>query len=409
MATHSSMSTIGSSPALLRRMNSRAVLAELFRAGPDVGDPGRASRTVTELVAAVGLTRPTVEAALTDLVAEGWVEELKAVATPNRAGRRARRFRIDARSGLVLGIDLGLHAVVGVLADLHGDPVARTEQFAPTLAPIEQAVAAVREVVDRLVGTLPPGRLLAVTVCVPAIIDRTGRIVHTVAAPEWQSEGITERIAALVPDAVTVFENDAKAAARAEAAWGRLHGVRDGLLLVMGRQIGAALVVGGSVAQGAHGAAGEVGGLAATGWPGAARALEARSGPGAGPTSTGGPGGNALPGGSGAGLGVEDGRAAVRALAADVAPGVAQLVAAVDPEVVVVGGEVLPDGEEFCTALAAELEKLPGLGVPGAPAVAVVPSGLGRDAVSRGAVARSLATARAERLGLGVGLHAGVA
>jgi predicted NBD/HSP70 family sugar kinase len=392
MATHSSMSTIGSSPALLRRMNSRAVLAELFRAGPDVGDPGRASRTVTELVAAVGLTRPTVEAALTDLVAEGWVEELKAVATPNRAGRRARRFRIDARSGLVLGIDLGLHAVVGVLADLHGDPVARTEQFAPTLAPIEQAVTAVQEVVDRLVGTLPPGRLLAVTVCVPAIIDRDGRIVHTVAAPEWQSGGITERIAALVPDAVTVFENDAKAAARAEAAWGRLHGVRDGLLLVMGRQIGAALVVGGAVAQGAHGAAGEVGGLAATGWPGAARALEARTGSGTDAASAG-----------------ADGRAAVRALAADVAPGVAQLVAAVDPEVVVVGGEVLPDGEEFCTALADELERLPGLGVPGAPAVTVVPSGLGRDAVSRGAVARSLATARAERLGLGTGLHVGVA
>ena len=391
MATHSSMSTIGSSPALLRRMNSRAVLAELFRAGPDVGDPGRASRTVTELVAAVGLTRPTVEAALTDLVAEGWVEELKAVATPNRAGRRARRFRIDARSGLVLGIDLGLHAVVGVLADLHGDPVARTEQFAPTLAPVEQAVDAVREVVDRLVGTLPPGRLLAVTVCVPAIIDRAGRIVHSVAAPEWQSGGITDRIAALVPDAVTVFENDAKAAARAEAAWGRLHGVRDGLLLVMGRQIGAALVVGGAVAQGAHGAAGEVGGIAATGWPGAARALEARTGSGAD-----------LPSAAG------DGRAAVRALAADVAPGVAQLVAAVDPEVVVVGGEVLPDGEEFCTALAGELERTPGLGLPGAAGVSVVPSGLGRDAVSRGAVARSLATARAERLGLGAELRTGV-
>ncbi|MDY1005480.1 ROK family protein [Curtobacterium sp. CFBP9011] len=385
------MSTIGSSPALLRRMNSRAVLAELFRAGPDVGDPGRASRTVTELVAAVGLTRPTVEAALTDLVAEGWVEELKAVATPNRAGRRARRFRIDARSGLVLGIDLGLHAVVGVLADLHGDPVARTEQFAPTLAPVEQAVDAVREVVDRLVGTLPPGRLLAVTVCVPAIIDRAGRIVHSVAAPEWQSGGITDRIAALVPDAVTVFENDAKAAARAEAAWGRLHGVRDGLLLVMGRQIGAALVVGGTVAQGAHGAAGEVGGIAATGWPAAARALEARTGSGAD-----------LPSAAG------DGRAAVRALAADVAPGVAQLVAAVDPEVVVVGGEVLPDGEEFCTALARELERTPGLGLPGAAGVSVVPSGLGRDAVSRGAVARSLATARAERLGLGAELRTGV-
>lgn len=388
MATHSSMSTVGNSPALLRRMNSRAVLADLFRAGPDVGEAGRASRTVTELVAAVGLTRPTVEAALTDLVAEGWVEELQAVATPNKAGRRARRFRIDARSGLVLGIDLGLHAVVGVLADLHGDTVARTEEFAPTLAPVDRAETAVRAVVARLVGNLPPGRLLAVTVCVPAVIDRSGGIVHTAAAPEWQSGGITERIAALVPGAVTVFENDAKAAARAEAAWGRLHGVRDGLLLVMGRQIGAALVVGGAVAQGAHGAAGEVGGIAATGWPGAAVALEARVGSDALARSGAGP--------------AADGRSPIVALAADVAPGVAQLVAAVDPEVVVVGGEVLPDGEEFCAALAAELERTPGLGLPGLPTVRVVPSGLGRDAVSRGAVARSLATARAERLGLGV-------
>lgn len=406
MATHSSMSTVGNSPALLRRMNSRAVLADLFRAGPDVGEAGRASRTVTELVAAVGLTRPTVEAALTDLVAEGWVEELQAVATPNKAGRRARRFRIDARSGLVLGIDLGLHAVVGVLADLHGDTVARTEEFAPTLAPVDRAETAVRAVVARLVGNLPPGRLLAVTVCVPAVIDRSGGIVHTAAAPEWQSGGITERIAALVPGAVTVFENDAKAAARAEAAWGRLHGVRDGLLLVMGRQIGAALVVGGAVAQGAHGAAGEVGGIAATGWPGAAVALEARVGSDAraGSDTRAGSGtrvGSDALARSGAGPDA-DGRSPIVALAADVAPGVAQLVAAVDPEVVVVGGEVLPDGEEFCAALAAELERTPGLGLPGLPTVRVVPSGLGRDAVSRGAVARSLATARAERLGLGV-------
>ena len=92
----------------------------------------------------------------------------------------------------------------------------------------------------------------------------------------------------------------------------------------------------------------------------------------------------------------------VRALAADVAPGVAQLVAAVDPEVVVVGGEVLPDGEEFCTALAGELVRTPGLGCR-APPVCGRAVGLGRDAVSRGAVARSLATARAERMGRGVG------
>ena len=80
-----------------------------------------------------------------------------------------------------------------------------------------------------------------------------------------------------------------------------------------------------------------------------------------------------------------------------------------DPDIGGLTGLVLQDGEEFCTALAGELERMPGLGLPGTPGVAVVPSGLGRDAVSRGAVARSLATARAERLGLGAGQHAGVA
>jgi predicted NBD/HSP70 family sugar kinase len=193
------------------------------------------------------------------------------------------------------------------------------------------------------------------------------------------------RIQELLPSAVTFFDNDAKLAATAETMWGGFRGVRDGLYLVMGRQIGAAFLVEGALARGAQGAAGEMGGLASTGWPEAPARLEAR-----------------IPSGAdlesvivAAGQGDAAAQDAIRALAADVAPGVAQLVATIDPEVVVVGGEVLPAAEVFCAALGDAVGPL--LRHP----VTIVPSSVGRDAVARGALARSLTHVRASHMGLG--------
>ena len=80
---------------------------------------------------------------------------------------------------------------------------------------------------------------------------------------------------------------------------------------------------------------------------------------------------------------------------ADVAPGVVQLVTTIDPEVVVVGGEVLPAAEVFCAAL--DEIVTPQLRHP----AVFAPSTVGRDAVARGALARSLAHVRSAHMGLG--------
>ncbi len=373
---HETLSTM-STPGALRLVNSRAILDELFRV--------ESSATVTELSHTVGLSRPTVEASLADLVAEGWVREADAIATPNKAGRRAKRFEGDASAGSVLGVDLGLHGIVGILADLRGEEITRVEEVYPDLASADQAWASVQDVVHRLTSTPGAGRLLAATFGVPAVVDRSGAIDYTIAVPQWVEGRMPGRIHDLFPDATTIFDNDAKLAATAEAMWGRFHGVRDALYLVMGRQIGAAYLVDGALARGARGAAGEVGGLASTGWPSAPARLEAR-----------------IPSGSdvesvmvSAGQGDRAAAEVVCALAEDVAIGVAQLVATIDPEVVVVGGEVLPAAEVFCSALAAAVG--PALRHP----VDVVPSTVGRDAVARGALARSLTHVRETHMGLG--------
>lgn len=368
---------VGSAPGMLRLINSRAILAELFR------DDG--SHTVTELGRTVGLSRPTVEAALADLVDEGWVTEAEAIATPNKAGRRAKRFRADAAAGSVLGVDLGLHGIVGLRSDLRGRQLARVEEVYTDLASAEQAWASVQDVVRRLVEGTDPSRLLAATFGVPAVVDRSGEIDYTVAVPQWVERRVPGRIGDLFPTSTTFFDNDAKLAATAEAMWGRFRGVQDGLYLVMGRQIGAAYLVDGSLARGARGAAGEMGGLASTGWPDAPARLEARIAPGTDVESV----------MASAGQGDPAAAAAVRALAEDVAPGVVQLIATIDPEVVVVGGEVLPAAEVFCEALTGFVT--PALRHP----VEIVPSTVGRDAVARGALARSLTHVRTSHMGLG--------
>lgn len=369
------LSTI-STPGALRLVNSRAVLDELFRVDE--------SRTVTELTQLVGLSRPTVEASLADLVAEGWVTEVDAIATPNRAGRRAKRFRADASAGSVLGVDLGLHGIVGVRSDLRGEVTARIEETYTDLASADQAWASVQDVVRQL-ERAPGGKPLAATFGVPAVVDRSGAIDYTVAVPEWVERRVPGRIQDLFPDATTFFDNDAKLAATAETMWGRFRGVQDGLYLVMGRQIGAAFLVDGVLARGARGAAGEMGGLAVTGWPTAPAGLEARIAPGMDLADV----------FADAGRGDPDAGSIVRWLAEQVAPGVVQLVATLDPEVVVVGGEVLPAATVFCAALTEIV--VPQLRHP----VEIVPSAVGRDAVARGALARSLTHVRASHMGLG--------
>jgi predicted NBD/HSP70 family sugar kinase len=361
---------VGSSPGTLRLLNSRAILGALYR--------DEASHTVTELGRVVGLSRPTIEAALADLVAEGWVAEVEAIATPNKAGRRAKRFRAEASAGYVIGVDLGLHAIVGMVSDLRGVPLLTIEETYPTLASADEAWRSVQDVVERLTAHIDAQKLLSATFGVPAVVDRQGRIDYTIAVPDWVSARIPGRIGDLFPTARTFFDNDAKLAATAEAMWGRFVGVQDALYLVMGRQIGAALIVNGTLARGVRGAAGEVGGLASTGWPSVPARLEAR-----------------IPSGTdlesymaAAGRGDQEAVAVVRALAEDVATGVAQLVAAVDPELVVVGGEVLPAAVVFAEALAAAVSAQ-----VGAP-VRIEPSSAGRDAVARGALAHSLAHVR---------------
>jgi glucokinase len=77
--------------------------------------------------------------------------------------------------------------------------------------------------------------------------------------PGWDGMALPEMLRDEFGDAPVAIDNDVNAGAAAELRWGALRGVDVGLYVNLGTGLAVALVAGGRVLSGAHGAAGEIG------------------------------------------------------------------------------------------------------------------------------------------------------
>ncbi|SFA95136.1 Sugar kinase of the NBD/HSP70 family, may contain an N-terminal HTH domain [Amycolatopsis marina] len=236
--------------SLLRLINSVAVLSALRESSP---------ATLTDMAASTGLSRPTVEAAIADLVEQGWASELQAEAE-RRVGRPARRYVFRADSGYVLGFDVGAHRVLGRLADLNGRTIHTHETQVDPQLDAESRVAVVRKVAAKCLaaGRVERSRLMAVGVGSPGIIDADGNVTVSTVLPGWVGLPLARKLSRSFHCTVLV-DNDANLAAMAERGHGVAQDVDDLIYLLIGRRIGAGLVLGGRVHRGFGGAAGEIG------------------------------------------------------------------------------------------------------------------------------------------------------
>jgi glucokinase len=109
----------------------------------------------------------------------------------------------------------------------------------------------VREVVGE-------GELAAVGVAAAGFVDATGEKVRFAPHLPWLDEPVRARLEDRwgVP---VLLENDATAAAHAEATYGAARGVADALVVTMGTGIGGGIILGGRLHRGWNGMAGEFG------------------------------------------------------------------------------------------------------------------------------------------------------
>lgn len=122
-------------------------------------------------------------------------------------------------------------------------------------APAEAVEIAVAEAALEAAGGRP---IAAIGVSAAGLIDRAGETYLFGAHLPWRDApvraGLEERTGVPV-----VLDNDANCAAYAELRAGAARGVDDVVLVTVGTGIGGALILGGRVVRGAHGLAGEFG------------------------------------------------------------------------------------------------------------------------------------------------------
>jgi glucokinase len=158
--------------------------------------------------------------------------------------------------GVVVGVDIGGTKVLAGAVDEAG----QVSSTALRTTPGRRVVTA--QVEDALVGAIlesAAGRPLAgVGVAAAGFVDRQGERVMFAPHLPWQGEPLRDLLQERLGCPVAV-DNDANCAARAEAHHGAARGAASALMITMGTGIGGAVLLDGIVLRGANGMAGEFG------------------------------------------------------------------------------------------------------------------------------------------------------
>lgn len=371
-----------------RRASRDEVLAALRRHGP-LSRPALAAHT--------GLSRATVAGLVDELAQDGLVDEL-APRSEGRAGRPAALVRLGRHAGAVLGIDIDRGRVRVAVADLGHEILA--ERDAPADAEAldpEHGLLAAERLVDAVLAEADVARteVRAVGVGLPGpVTAAAGELGSSTILPGWAGVRAQERIGSRLGLPVLV-DNDANLGALGEWTRGAGRGRANVAYVKAGHGVGCGLVIAGAPFHGTGGTAGELGhtivdpggavcrcgnrGCLETvaGVPALLRLLE----PAHGTLSLGDVLTRAAAGDPACRRVVADAGAAIGRAAAN-------LCNLVNPELLVVGGELAGAGELLLEPLR---EALGRAAIPSAAAdVAVVSGALGERAELLGALALAL-------------------
>jgi glucokinase len=161
----------------------------------------------------------------------------------------------------VLAIDFGGTKVAIATAATTGSILqqARLDTHASQGAQqlLERTTTAAYALIDRTMAEVG-GQCVAVGVATPGVVHDNG-VLLSPNIPGWEQVPLRETMRANLGVPTVVVENDVKAAAMAEVLWGVLKGADPAVFLSLGTGIAAAIVIGGRVVTGAHGASGEIG------------------------------------------------------------------------------------------------------------------------------------------------------
>jgi glucokinase len=160
---------------------------------------------------------------------------------------------------VVLGLDFGGTKIAATVAAMSGQRIGETTvETDPSLGArwnLELGLAAACVLLD----DVAPGRDLVAVGASTFGIPAAYGVGLAPAIPGWEELALGHELAVMFDCSTVCLATDVKAAAAAEASSGALVGHDPAIYLNLGTGLAAAIVSGGKVVSGAHGAAGEIG------------------------------------------------------------------------------------------------------------------------------------------------------
>lgn len=160
-------------------------------------------------------------------------------------------------AGTSIGVDLGGSHVMAAVVDADGRIITRAQSDV-TDRDFDSVAKTVAGVVDEAVATMRGITIEAIGLGSPGDIDAASGVVRYSPNFNWRDVPLGARLRERLGLPVVVA-NDARCAALAEYTYGSGRGTQDFVLLTLGTGIGGGIVAGGELIRGNLGGAGEIG------------------------------------------------------------------------------------------------------------------------------------------------------
>jgi glucokinase len=237
-------------PSLLRHTNALRILKLLRESG---------SCSKADLVRASGLSAPTITNVVGDLLAADLIKPLGE--GESNGGRPPDMIAFKAERGCVLAVQITADSLSFLLADLNGTELdAQKIPLANRKTTPDAICAYIGEEVRRLLRKHKKKRsqLLALVAGVPAITNVDDGIVLSISTLEnWRSVPLRAKLNEIV-DCLVIIENDTNLGAQGERYCGAAQGEETFILIHIGPNVGAGIVLGGKIHHGSQWSAGEI-------------------------------------------------------------------------------------------------------------------------------------------------------
>jgi predicted NBD/HSP70 family sugar kinase len=221
---------------------------------------GLASRA--ELARMTGLSRSTISTIVADLLEAGLAGERDGQPSgESHAGRPPVMVALNRSAGLAVGLDFGHRHLRVAVSDLSHTVLAETWCEMDVDHSADQGLDKAAEFVERVLDEAGANRerVIGVGMGLPAPIDRaTGSVQASSILPGWVGVDAAAEAASRLGLPVEV-ENDANLGALAELVWGAAKGRSEVAYIKVSSGIGAGLISGGRLQHGVGGTAGEIG------------------------------------------------------------------------------------------------------------------------------------------------------